>query len=153
MSKKNKLNLTDGFPTSVQVQFHEVDAMKIVHHSHYIYWMEIARFQFAKAMMGLSFTDFEKLGVFLPVTKLESNYLQSATLDQEIVIFLKLLERDVAIATFHYDMRDKNSGQKLFEGMTEHAFVDRLDKLLLHYPEKWNEALQLIKQTNPSYIL
>ncbi len=147
------MNLGDGFSTTVTVQFHEVDSMKIVHHSYYIYWMEIARFQFAKEMLGFTFHDFETMGIFLPVTKLECKYIRSALLGQSIVIYLKLVEREEAIATFIYEMRDQETGKKLFEGCTEHAFVNGSGRLLLRYPKEWVQALDEIHKKHASYIV
>lgn len=147
------MSLIDGFSTNIKVQFHEVDSMRIVHHSYYIYWMEIARFNFAKSIMGFTFQDFESMGFLLPVTKLESKYIRSATLGQNIVVHLKLIDRDEAIATFLYEMRDQETRQKIFEGRTEHAFINQSGKLLLNYPNKWMQALQEIKNISPSYII
>lgn len=147
------MDLLDGFPTNISVQFHEVDSMKIVHHSYYIYWMEKARFHFAESMLGFSFQEFESMSFSLPVTSLKSKYMQSAILGQKIVIYLKIVERDEAIVTFIYEMRDAETGKKLFEGCTEHVFVNKLGKLHLQYPVQWTSALEEVKKKNDSYIV
>lgn len=147
------LDLRGGFPTNLSVEFHEVDSMKIVHHSYYINWMEKARFNFATSELGLSKKDFCELDFSLPVTRVESKYIRSATFGQNIIVYLRLVEREEAIVTFHYEMWHKEENVKLFYGITEHVFLDRNGKLLLHYPERWLRAIKTLKTKKPSYII
>lgn len=147
------MNLHNGFFSKIKVQFHEVDSMNIVHHSYYIYWMEKARFDFSTSLLGLSYDNFGKLSFSLPVTKLESKYIRSVQLGQEIVVYLKLVERDEAIVTFVYEMRDQKTEVKLFEGRTEHVFINKSGRLLIQYPEQWRKALKKVREETPNYII
>lgn len=149
------MNLRNGFSTNLSVQFHEVDSMNIAHHSYYIYWMEKSRFNFATSELGLGFSyqELDELKFGLPVTKLESKYIRPASFGQNITVYLKMVEREEAILTFYYEMWEEENNIKLFEGMTEHVFLNKQGKLLLHYPDTWMHAIETAREDISSYLL
>lgn len=56
-----------------KVSYHETDAMRIVHHSNYIKWMEDARLAYFDAV-GLSYIELEEHGFASPVLGIEAKY-------------------------------------------------------------------------------
>jgi|GEM_PF-1488211 len=143
----------EGYLITHAVQFHEVDSMNIVHHSQYILWLEKARFSFAKETLDLSMQDFAKLGILLPVIELKCKYLRSAKLDQQVEIYIQLLETERAVARFAYQLYDSETGVKFMEAETEHAFVNSEGKLFLSFPEIWREGVENVKRNHPGYIV
>jgi len=68
-----------------KVKYYETDAMRIVHHSNYIRWMEEAKMDFLERT-GCGMTRVEAAGITSPVVSVECNYKQPATFDDEIAI-------------------------------------------------------------------
>jgi acyl-CoA thioester hydrolase len=144
--------MKDSIYVTHSVQFHEVDSMGIVHHSQYLLWLEKARFTFAKETIGFSMKDFENNGFLLPVTKLECKYIKSIKLDQQVRIYIKLIETEIALVKFCYEVYDEITKMKLMEAVTEQVFVNGEGQLLLKNPEIWKFKIEEMKQKQPHFL-
>ena len=54
--------------TKVRVIYADTDAMGIVYHTNYIKWFELGRNELMR-QLGVAYTELEKLGLNLPLTK------------------------------------------------------------------------------------
>lgn len=126
------------------VQYYETDKMGIVHHSNYIRWMEEARVNVLK-QIGWNLEKLEEIGISIPVTAIECQYLSPAKFGEEIQINLAVEEFKGVRLKLSYKM-EKTSGDKVFEGRSEHCFLDRSGKILRinkEYPEFYQALCSL----------
>lgn len=126
------------------VQYYETDKMGIVHHSNYIRWMEEARVNVLK-QIGWNLEKLEEIGISIPVTAIECQYLSPAKFGEEIQINLAAEEFKGVRLKLSYQM-EKTSGDKVFEGRSEHCFLDRSGKILRinkEYPELYQALCSL----------
>ena len=123
------------------VQYYETDKMGITPHSNYIRWMEEARVDFLRKI-GWSYERLESEGVVSPVVAVEGRYRASTTFPDEITIRVSVAELRGAALKIAYVMT-KADGQVVFEGQSEHCFLNaegRLIRLKRELPE-FSEAL------------
>lgn len=118
------------------VQYYETDRMGITHHSNYIRWMEEARVDFLR-QIGWSYERLEARGLVSPVTALSCKYKATTTFADEVEIRVSVAEFRGVVLKFAYEMM-KSDGTTVFEGASEHCFLDgdgRIIRLGREYPE------------------
>ena len=104
------------------VQYYETDRMGITHHSNYIRWMEEARTDFLRRL-GWGYDKLEAEGVVSPVTAIECRYRASTTFADVVTVAVTVEELKNATMRIGYVMT-KQDGQRVFEGWSEHCFLD-----------------------------
>ncbi len=134
-----------------KVQYYETDGMGIVHHSNYIRWMEEARIHFLDRI-GWNYRKLEESGIISPVTAVECKYRVSTLFDEVITILVWVEEFKGVKLKLGYEMRN-DEGVLVFEGKSEHCFLDREKKVVSirkEYPEfyKTLNSLQGVKGMN-----
>jgi len=129
--------------TKVRVIYADTDAMGIVYHTNYIRWFELGRNELMR-QLGVAYTELEKLGLNLPLTKVSCHYLASARYDQLLVIETGFDYIKRASIRFNSKIWDENREKILVEGYTTHACTNREGKirrippLLLELTDKFN---------------
>lgn len=111
-------------PTSVlvhRVDFHETDAMGIVHHANYLKFFEDARVVWLDEH-DLGYLHYMALGLHFAVTHVEVNYKQSARFDDRLVVTTRM--DWVGGASLRMSYRIKRDDELLVTGATEHAAVN-----------------------------
>ena len=111
------------FDYSVTVQPHHTDYAGIVWHGTYIAWMEEARVTYLNAC-GLSFADWVKAGVDLPVVDLGLKYRRSLTLGDTALVKARLTPTKGVRVVWHYDIQNAATGETCIEGTVTLAMVD-----------------------------
>ena len=103
--------------TEIRVRYAETDAMGIVHHSHFIVWMELGRSDFLRNL-GRSYAEWEALGVRLPVNGVSLTYRSPARYDELVQVrtFLKAANRRHLVFAY----RIEREGLLLAEGESRH---------------------------------
>lgn len=103
--------------TEIRVRYAETDAMGIVHHSHYVVWMELGRSDFLR-QLGMSYAEWEAMGVKLPVNGIALTYRSPARYDELVRVrtTLKSLTRRQVAFTY----RIEREGLLLAEGESRH---------------------------------
>lgn len=124
---------------TVEIQFHEVDSMNIVHHSQYILWLERARFAYAKGLFGVRAGDFKELGFHLPVVHLSVDYQHSARLDDTVIVQLNAALLEKSALRFDYKLIREHDGKLVARASTEHVFINPEGRLMLQVPEAWRK--------------
>lgn len=111
-----------------RVQYYETDRMGITHHSNYIRWMEEARVDFLRRA-GWPYERLEAEGIISPVTAISCRFKASTSFPDEILIDVSVSEFKGAILKLEYLMTDL-CGKTVFEGHSEHCFLDKDGKLV-----------------------
>ncbi len=103
--------------TEIRVRYAETDAMGIVHHSHYIVWVELGRSDFLRRL-GMSYAEWEAMGVKLPVNGIALTYRAPARYDELVQVRTRLASATRRQAVFAY--RIERDGLLLAEGESRH---------------------------------
>ena len=106
-----------------KINYYETDAMKIVHHSNYIRFLEEARI-LSMDKMGLPYHKMEEEGIMVPVLGVNCTYKHPAKFNEIIEIDVKIKEYTSVKLTMEYIITNKNSGLVCLIGETKHCFTD-----------------------------
>ncbi|MCL7959419.1 MAG: acyl-CoA thioesterase [marine benthic group bacterium] len=98
------------------------------HHMHYLSWFELGRIELLRAN-GVSQRNLEELGVFFPVTVAEIEFRQSASYDDDVLVWTDLGELRSSSATFSHEARRADDNGLLARGRTVVACTDRDGRL------------------------
>lgn len=129
--------------TKVRVIYADTDAMGIVYHTNYIKWFEVGRNELMR-QLGVAYTELEKLGLNMPLTKVSCHYLLPAKYDQLLTVETKFDYIKRASIRFNSYIWDEEGKKLLVEGYTIHACTNmegkirRLPQLLLDLINKFN---------------
>jgi len=129
--------------TKVRVIYADTDAMGIVYHTNYIRWFEIGRNELMR-QLGVAYTEMVKLGLNLPLTRVNCHYLLSAKYDQLVTVETKIDYIKRASIKFNSQIWDEEGKKLLVEGYTIHACTNmegkirRIPQLLLDLINKFN---------------
>jgi len=109
--------------TRLRVRYTEVDRMGVAHHRCHFVWFEIGRTEYLREA-GLTYSEVEDSGTFLPVIEASCAYHAPARYDELVVVRTTLREVGAARATFAYRVEREADGRLLASGTTMHAAVD-----------------------------
>lgn len=103
--------------TEIRVRYAETDAMGIVHHSHFVVWMELGRSDLLR-VLGQSYAEWEAQGIRLPVNGISLTYRSPARYDELVQVRTALKELGRRHLSFSY--RIEREGLLLAEGESRH---------------------------------
>lgn len=110
--------------TKLITRYYETDQMGIIHHSNYYRYFEVARTDYIKDIIGMTYKDVESAGVRMPLTETHCKYKTPALYDDEITITTTVREMTVVRITFDYVITRERDGALIAEGVTAHAFTN-----------------------------
>ena len=119
------------FSIKIKVRYCETDQMGLVHHGSYINYFEEARISWI-SNLGFSYSEMEKSGIILPVSKLNVSYLRPAYFDDDLVVNVELAELPTSRLIFNYTI--KNKDQVSVTGNTVLAFLNKKNKKPVRCP-------------------
>ncbi len=108
--------------TKLTVRYAETDKMGIVHHSNYPIWFEAGRTDFIKRA-GISYSDLEAQGVFLPLYEVSCRFKSPARYEDEIAVITSLKELSCVRIVLSYEVINTHTNALLATGETLHAFT------------------------------
>ena len=120
------------FSIKIKVRYCETDQMGLVHHGSYINYFEEARISWI-SNLGFSYSEMEKSGIILPVSKLNVSYLRPAYFDDELVVNVELAESPTSRLIFNYTI--KNKEEVVVTGTTVLAFLNKETKKPVRCPD------------------
>ena len=120
------------FSFKIKVRYCETDQMGLVHHGSYINYFEEARISWI-SNLGFSYSEMEKSGIILPVSKLNVSYLRPAYFDDELVVNVELAELPTSRLIFNYTI--KNKDEVVVTGTTVLAFLNKEPKKPVRCPD------------------
>ena len=121
-----------NFSIKIKVRYCETDQMGLVHHGSYINYFEEARISWI-SNLGFSYSEMEKSGIILPVSKLNVSYLRPAYFDDELVVNVELAELPTSRLIFNYTI--KNRDEVVVTGTTVLAFLNKETKKPVRCPD------------------
>ena len=121
-----------NFSIKIKVRYCETDQMGLVHHGSYINYFEEARISWI-SNLGFSYSEMEKSGIILPVSKLNVCYLRPAYFDDELVVNVELAELPTSRLIFNYTI--KNKDEVVVTGTTVLAFLNKETKKPFRCPD------------------
>ena len=109
--------------SKIIVRYAETDQMGVVHHAVYPVWYEVARTDYIK-LIGISYSEMEKLGIMTPLVSLNCRYRGSAFYEDEITVRVHISELSAAKIRFVYELFKSGENRPFHTGDTLHGWVD-----------------------------
>ena len=121
-----------NFSIKIKVRYCETDQMGLVHHGSYVNYFEEARIAWI-SNIGLSYSEMEKSGIILPVSKLNVSYISPTYFDDELIVNVELSKLPTSRLIFNYTI--KNKDQVSVTGNTVLAFLNKKNKKPVRCPD------------------
>lgn len=107
---------------SVEVPFHDVDAMQVVWHGRYLKYLELARCALLQRI-EYDYPQMRASGYLWPIVECHVKYLRPARYGQRLTVRAELLEWENRLK-IAYSVHDTASGDRLTTGWTVQVAVD-----------------------------
>jgi len=111
-----------SFSTEVKVRFAETDAQGIAHHASFLVWFEVARVEYLELHAG-GYQSIRDQGVEALTTEVHVRYRRAAYFDERLRVWARCV--DVRGARFRYEYLITRGDERVAEGYSLHATVDR----------------------------
>lgn len=108
----------------VEVPFHDVDAMNVAWHGHYVKYFEIARCALLR-LFDYDYLEMKTSGYLWPVVECHLKYVRPALYNQQLRVEATLLEYENRIK-IGYEIFDVKSGERLTKGHTVQVAIDAI---------------------------
>ncbi|GAC17082.1 acyl-CoA thioesterase [Paraglaciecola arctica] len=108
--------------TELEVQFFDVDSMRVVWHGNYVKYLEVARCELLK-LFDYNYLQMEASGYMWPIVDMRIKYVASAKLSEWITIEASLVEYQTRIK-IDYIVRDKTTQKILTKAHTIQVAVE-----------------------------
>ena len=106
----------------VEVPFHDIDAMNVAWHGHYVKYLELARCALLQRF-DYDYPQMQESGYLWPIVECHLKYVRPARYGQKLRIEASLLEYENRIK-IGYLIRDIGSGEKMTKAYTVQVAVD-----------------------------
>lgn len=114
------------FQHDFRVRYAETDRMGVSYYAHYFVWFEMGRAEYFRSL-GVRYAEYEDKGIFLPVVEASARYFRPTTYDDLLSIQVVVSDFGKTSMKFAYRIINEKK-EKIVEGYTVHAFVDRQRK-------------------------
>ena len=121
-----------NFSIKIKVRYCETDQMGLVHHGSYINYFEEARIAWI-SNLGFSYSEMEKSGIILPVSKINVIYLRPAYFDDDLLVSVEIAELPTSRLIFNYTI--KKEEEVIVTGTTVLAFLNKETKKPVKCPD------------------
>jgi acyl-CoA thioester hydrolase len=129
-----------AFATVLEIPFHDVDAMGVAWHGHYVKYLEIARTAMLR-QLGLDFQQMQAWGVLWPVVVCNMKFIRPLRYGQKVRISAELLEYQARLRV-RYLLTDPETGQRVHKAETiQLAVTAGTGELLFQCPPQLTEAM------------
>ena len=119
--------------TEIDVQFYDVDAMRIVWHGHYVKYMEEARCQLLRTF-GYDYNDMEDAGHLWPIVDMRLKYVKSAQFTDRVRVEATLVEYETRLK-ISYRIYNVATNEVLTKAYTVQVAVDlKTNEMLFDSP-------------------
>lgn len=106
----------------IRVPFHDVDAMEVVWHGHYLKYFELARCALLDSF-DYNYPQMRESGYAWPVVDLKVRYFRPATFAQTVRATATLVEWENRLK-IDYRVQDAETGERLTSGSTIQVAVE-----------------------------
>ncbi len=125
---------------TVRVRYADTDKMQFVYNGKYLEYFEVGRTELLRHY-GIAYNEIEKKGYQLPLTEANLKYKKPAVYDDLLEIETTVAELNTPKVHIEYKIFNKESGELLVEGFTDHFFVKTESKKACRPPEFYIEKL------------
>ena len=112
----------------VEVPFHDVDAMNVAWHGHYVKYFELARCALLRRF-DYDYPEMQASGYLWPIVECQLKYVRPALYSQKLRVEATLLEYENRIK-IAYQIRDAETGERLTKGYTVQVAVNAITREL-----------------------
>lgn len=105
----------------VEVPFHDVDAMNVAWHGHYVKYFELARCALLRRF-DYDYPQMRASGYLWPIVECQLKYIRPALYGQKLRVEAVLVEYENRLK-ISYEIRDIESGERLTKGVTVQVAV------------------------------
>jgi len=132
----------------IEVPFHDVDAMAVCWHGHYVKYFELARCKLLRKL-DYDYPKMQSSGYLWPVIDLQVRYIQAARYGDALQVAASLAEWENRIK-IDYRIMD-GAGRRISRGHTVQVAVKAdSGELLLATPDVWQQrVLKFLKDESP----
>lgn len=113
---------------NVEVPFHDVDAMNVCWHGHYLKYFEIGRAALLRKF-DYDYREMQASGYLWPVVEVHLKYVRTAVYGQQLEVRAHLLEHENRLK-IGYEIVDAGTGERLTKGYTVQVAVHAQTKEL-----------------------
>jgi acyl-CoA thioester hydrolase len=107
---------------AITIPFHDVDALEIVWHGHYVRYLELARCAALK-LIDYDYQRMRESGYSWPVIDMKLRYPKPAHFDQRVLVKAELVEWENRML-FRYEVVDAETRERLTVAETTQVAVD-----------------------------
>lgn len=125
---------------TLRVRYGETDPMKYVYYGNYAEYLEVARVELFR-ILGISYDEIEKRGIWLPVSEYKIKYLKPAFYDEILEIHTYVRKVPGVKIEFEYEIYN-DSKQKITEASTTLFFLDATTNKVSRCPNFLMELIQ-----------
>jgi acyl-CoA thioester hydrolase len=134
--------------TTIRVRYADTDQMHIVYNGRYLEYFEVGRTEMMRSI-GLSYSEFERLGYLLPLVEAYCRYHAPARYDDLIVVHSALALPVKPVIRIDYRITLQGGTDVLTSGYTTHAFMLRGKSRPVRPPSAFLEAVAAAAGTAP----
>ena len=106
----------------LRARFAETDAMRVVHHTEYFVWFEVARTEMLRSR-GMPYTEILKRGFHIPLVEAHAEYKSPARYDDEVEVEIRPTKVGRSSIRLDYEVRKLPGKELLCTGHTVHVLV------------------------------
>lgn len=118
---------------TIRVRYGETDPMKYVYYGNYAQYLEVARVELFR-MLGLSYDEIERRGIWLPVSEYQIKYIKPALYDQILTIHTFVKKIPGVKIQFDYEIFNEEN-IKISEAVTTLFFYDGQSRKVIKCPD------------------
>lgn len=122
---------------TIDVPFHDVDALRIVWHGHYLKYFEIARTELFRSK-GLDAAELDRMGVWFVVVESRCRHTRPLRIGDRASVEARFLPNQ-RLPTVVYRIRNETNGEVCARGRTVLAPVDARDGTMIELPPMLRE--------------
>lgn len=117
-----------------RVRYVECDPMGVMHHSHYLPYLELGRTELLRKT-GVAYRDLEARGVLFVVTKIAINYKRPARYDEELDLYVRIVRTTHVRIDHAYEIKHRATGALLCTAESTIACVNRAGEVIQIPPD------------------
>jgi acyl-CoA thioester hydrolase len=106
----------------LRARFAETDAMRVVHHTEYFVWFEVARTELLRSI-GLPYTEIQKRGFNMPLVEAFASYKAPARYDDEVKVKIWANKIGRSSIRLDYEITKLPGKELLCTGHTVHVLI------------------------------
>lgn len=131
------MNKNKAFKVEIRIIYADTDQMGIVYHANYLKYFEIARTELIRNL-GMSYKDFEKYGVYMPVKETFIDFKSPVNYDDIIIVYAEIEKLKHVSIKISYEIYGLENNILHTKGYTLHPFTNKEGRISRPSSELYN---------------